>query len=38
VAHNQFIELALENLKINNEAVVYDIKGIWEKDQVDGRL
>jgi UDP-N-acetyl-D-galactosamine dehydrogenase len=38
VAHNEFIKLDINALKANNETVVYDIKGIWDKNIVDGRL
>lgn len=38
VAYNEFKTLELEALKISDESVVYDIKGIWDKEKVDGRL
>jgi len=40
VAHDQFKALGIENLRRlgNDRAVVYDIKGMFPKDQVDGRL
>lgn len=37
VAHDKFKELDIEALK-NGNAVVYDIKGFWDKSLVDGRL
>ncbi|MCF8234133.1 MAG: nucleotide sugar dehydrogenase [Bacteroidales bacterium] len=37
VAHDKFRELDIEALK-NGNAVVYDIKGFWDKAMVDGRL
>lgn len=37
VAHKQFLTLDLNALK-NGNAVVYDVKSILPKDQVDGRL
>lgn len=37
VAHKEFINIDLKQLCSDN-GVVYDIKGIWEKDKVDGRL
>lgn len=38
VAHNEFKTIDLAKLRNGHQAVIYDIKGIWEKDQVDGRL
>ena len=38
VAHNAFKTLNIDELKANNETVVCDIKGIWDKNIVDGRL
>lgn len=38
VAHNEFKELDLATLRNGHNAVIYDIKGIWEKEHVDGRL
>jgi UDP-N-acetyl-D-galactosamine dehydrogenase len=35
VAHNEFKSL---NIKTDDTKVVYDIKGILDKDKVDGRL
>jgi UDP-N-acetyl-D-galactosamine dehydrogenase len=37
VAHSQFSELRLENLK-NNQAVVYDVKGSLNSSEIDKRL
>ncbi len=37
VAHNQFKELDFNALR-DNGAVVYDVKGILERDQIDSRL
>jgi UDP-N-acetyl-D-galactosamine dehydrogenase len=37
VAHNEFSELKLENLK-NNKAVVYDVKGSLNSSEIDKRL
>lgn len=37
VAHNQFLELDFNKLKLNN-CVVYDVKSILPKDLVDERL
>jgi UDP-N-acetyl-D-glucosamine/UDP-N-acetyl-D-galactosamine dehydrogenase len=38
VAHNQFKTIDLKALRNGHSAVVYDIKGIWPKEMVDGRL
>ena len=37
VAHNEFKELNIDEIS-NQNRVVYDIKGIWNKEIVDGRL
>ncbi len=37
VSHKEYINLDLENLK-NNNAVVFDIKSVWDKNAVDARL
>ena len=37
VAHNQFLQLDLSQLK-NGNGIVYDVKSILPKEQVDGRL
>jgi UDP-N-acetyl-D-galactosamine dehydrogenase len=37
VSHHQFLELDLNALKAD-DAVVFDVKAILPKDQVDGRL
>jgi len=38
VAHNEFKELDLLQLRNGHDAVIYDIKGIWSKKLIDGRL
>jgi len=38
VAHNQFKNIDLSKFRNNHNAVIYDIKGIWDKNLVDGRL
>ena len=38
VAHNEFKTINLSRLRNGNNAVIYDIKGIWDKELVDGRL
>jgi UDP-N-acetyl-D-galactosamine dehydrogenase len=37
VAHEEFLELDLDNLRKDN-SIVYDVKGVLEKNSVDGRL
>ncbi len=37
VAHNEFNDLKLDDLK-NSDAVVYDCKGVLDRDQIDARL
>ena len=38
VAHNEFKTINLSQLRNGSNAVIYDIKGIWDKELVDGRL
>ena len=38
VAHNEFKIIDIHSLRNGHNTVVYDIKGIWEKELVDGRL
>jgi UDP-N-acetyl-D-galactosamine dehydrogenase len=40
VAHDEFKRLGIAGLRglANEHAVIYDIKGMFDKDQVDGRL
>ncbi|MDQ2178554.1 nucleotide sugar dehydrogenase [Marinifilum sp. D714] len=38
VAHNEFKEIDLSTLRNGHNAVIYDIKGIWDREMVDGRL
>lgn len=38
VAHNEFKTIDLSKLRNGHKAIIYDIKGIWEKEMVDGRL
>lgn len=37
VAHQEFADLKIDRL-LNEKHVVFDVKGFWKKDQVDGRL
>ena len=37
VAHKEFAELDIKSL-LNDNAVVYDVKGILDREVVDGRL
>lgn len=38
VSHKEFKEMDLSVLRNGHDAVIYDIKGIWDKELVDGRL
>ena len=38
VAHKEFIAIDPASLRNGHKAIIYDIKGIWDKDKVDGRL
>jgi len=38
VAHYEFKTIDLAQLKNGHQTVIYDIKGIWDKNVVDGRL
>lgn len=38
VAHDEFREITVSNLKKTPDSVVYDVKGIWKREDVDGRL
>ncbi|WP_299576289.1 nucleotide sugar dehydrogenase [uncultured Sunxiuqinia sp.] len=38
VAHNEFKQIDISKLRNSHDAVIYDIKGIWDKQLVDGRL
>ncbi|MCY1634892.1 nucleotide sugar dehydrogenase [Marinifilum sp. D737] len=38
VAHNEFRDLDLTQLRNGHDSVIYDIKGIWNKELIDGRL
>ncbi|NOU59219.1 nucleotide sugar dehydrogenase [Marinifilum caeruleilacunae] len=38
VSHKEFLSLNMDELKNGHDAVIYDIKGCWDKDLVDGRL
>ena len=38
VAHKKFLDIDIENLRNGSKTVIYDIKGIWDKEKVDGRL
>lgn len=38
VSHHQFKNIDLAKLRNGHNAVIYDIKGIWDKNKVDGRL
>ena len=38
VAHDEFKTIDLSKLRNGHGAIIYDIKSIWDKEQVDGRL
>jgi UDP-N-acetyl-D-galactosamine dehydrogenase len=38
VAHNEFLKLDYKQLKSNPKSIVYDIKGVLDKSDVDDRL
>lgn len=38
VAHDEFKKITVSSLKKNPDRVVYDVKGIWKREDVDGRL
>lgn len=38
VGHDQFKELDLAHIKRNTKSIIYDIKGIWPRNFIDGRL
>lgn len=38
VGHREFFDLNYDRLKKNSSSVIYDIKGILDKDMVNGRL
>jgi UDP-N-acetyl-D-galactosamine dehydrogenase len=38
VAHDEFKNISVINLKKNPSSVVYDVKGVWNREEVDGRL
>jgi UDP-N-acetyl-D-glucosamine/UDP-N-acetyl-D-galactosamine dehydrogenase len=38
VSHKEFNDISLQELKINSNSVVYDIKGFFDRSLVDGRL
>ena len=38
VAHNQFIQIDIKELKKNPNSIVFDIKGVLDRQFVDSRL
>lgn len=38
VSHKEFLNLKIDKLKNGHDAVIYDIKGAWDKNLVDARL
>lgn len=38
VSHNEFENINLKELRNGHGAVIFDIKGMWNKEMIDGRL
>ncbi|MDD5997063.1 MAG: nucleotide sugar dehydrogenase [Bacteroidales bacterium] len=38
VAHDDFKTIAVSDLKKDTCSVVYDVKGVWNREEIDGRL
>ena len=38
VAHNEFKNLDIRSFLKNENGVVYDVKGVWDREVIDGRL
>jgi UDP-N-acetyl-D-galactosamine dehydrogenase len=38
VSHDEFKNVELDSIKNGNEAIVYDLKSVYENDKVNGRL
>jgi UDP-N-acetyl-D-galactosamine dehydrogenase len=38
VAHDEYIAMNIANFKNNQKSIVYDLKSVLDKDQVDARL
>lgn len=38
VAHDEFKTIAVSDLKKDTCSVVYDVKGVWNREEIDGRL
>lgn len=38
VAHDEFKTIAVSDLKKDTCSVVYDVKGVWNRKEIDGRL
>ncbi len=38
VAHDEFKSISVSSLKKDTCSVVYDVKGVWDREEVDGRL
>jgi UDP-N-acetyl-D-galactosamine dehydrogenase len=38
VSHNEFLQLNYESLKLNNNSIVYDIKSVLNRTEVNSRL
>ncbi|MBP5524688.1 MAG: nucleotide sugar dehydrogenase [Paludibacteraceae bacterium] len=38
VAHDEFKSITVSDLKKDTCSVVYDVKGVWNREEIDGRL
>ena len=38
VAHDEFKSISVSSLMKDTCSVVYDVKGVWDREEVDGRL
>ncbi len=38
VAHRDFLDIDPDSLRNGHKAVIYDLKGVWDKSLIDGRL
>ena len=38
VSHNEFLQINYNDLKANENSIIYDIKGVLDKNVIDGRL
>ncbi len=38
VSHNEFIDFNIDKYSKSKDSIIYDIKGLWDRQKVDGRL